>query len=87
MTSSFSGQARCLILACGNTLREDDGVGPFLAAWAEERFGVEPRVRIITRQQWTPDLAVDLAEAEAVIFIDCSVDGEPGSVKIAPVEK
>ena len=32
---------RCLILACGNTLRSDDGVGPWLAAWAEERFARE----------------------------------------------
>ncbi len=29
---------QCLILACGNTLREDDGVGPFLAQWAEEHW-------------------------------------------------
>jgi hydrogenase maturation protease len=86
MTSSFSGQARCLILACGNTLREDDGVGPFLALWAEERFSTEPRVRILARQQWTPDLAADIAEAETVLFGDCSVDGEPGAVTIAPVE-
>jgi hydrogenase maturation protease len=86
MTSSFSGQARCLLLACGNTLREDDGVGPFLALWAEERFCTEPRVRIVARQQWTPDLAADIAEAAAVIFVDCSMDAEPGSVRIAPVE-
>jgi Ni,Fe-hydrogenase maturation factor len=34
-------QARCLILACGNTLRGDDGVGPWLAEWAEKRFREE----------------------------------------------
>src|SRR5450631_3389974 len=86
MTAILSGQARCLILACGNTLREDDGVGPWLAAWAEERFGAEPRVRILARQQWTPDLAVDVAEAESVIFIDCGVGSNPGEVQIASVE-
>jgi Ni,Fe-hydrogenase maturation factor len=31
-------QVRVLILACGNTLRSDDGVGPWLAEWAEQHF-------------------------------------------------
>jgi len=56
-----------LILACGNTLRSDDGVGPWLASWAEERFADEPRVRVISRQQWTPDLAEEIAAAESVV--------------------
>lgn len=43
-------------------------------------------MRIIARQQWTPDLAADIAEAETVLFVDCSVEGEPGAVTIAPVE-
>ncbi len=77
--------ARCLILACGNTLREDDGVGPFLAEWAEERFATEPRVRIIARQQWTPELAQDVAEAESVIFIDCATNLASGEVRLATV--
>jgi hydrogenase maturation protease len=79
-------RARCLILACGNTLREDDGVGPWLAQWAEERFAGEPRVRIIVRQQWTPELAQDVAEAESVIFVDCATNATPGSVQVGPVE-
>jgi hydrogenase maturation protease len=81
-----TGRARCLILACGNTLREDDGVGPWLAVWAEERFAGEPRVRVIARQQWTPELAQDVSEAESVIFVDCCLDAKPGAVTIASVE-
>ena len=76
----------CLILACGNTLRSDDGVGPWLAAWAEERFRAETSVRVLSRQQWTPDLAEDVAHAESVIFIDCSVASSPGELRIRPVE-
>jgi hydrogenase maturation protease len=76
---------RCLILACGNTLRGDDGVGPWLAAWAEDRFSAEPAVRTIARQQWTPELAVEVARAESVIFVDCAVDAEPGAVRLATV--
>jgi hydrogenase maturation protease len=67
-------------------LRGDDGVGPWLAAWAEERFEAEPAVRVLSRQQWTPDLAEDIAQAESVVFIDCSVESSPGAVNIHPVE-
>lgn len=79
-------QARCLILACGNTLREDDGVGPWLAQWAEERFAGEPRVRVLARHQWTPELAQDVAEAQAVIFVDCATDAAAGEIRVSPVE-
>ena len=77
--------ARCLVLACGNTLRGDDGVGPKLAAWAEERFRQEPEVRVISRQQWTPDLAEDIAAADSVLFVDASAKSPPGRVHLIPV--
>lgn len=78
--------ARCLILACGNTLRGDDGVGLRLAEWAEERFQKNSDVRVVARQQWTPDLAEELAAAESVLFVDSSVNSLPGSVNLIPVE-
>ena len=78
--------ARCLILACGNTLRGDDGVGLWLAEWAEERFRTQPGVHVIAHQQWTPELAEDIARVDSVLFIDCSVNSEPGSVSLLPVE-
>jgi hydrogenase maturation protease len=77
---------RCLILACGNTLRGDDGVGRWLAAWAEERFSTEPSVRVVSRQQWTPDLAEDVACSEGVVFVDCAVDSAPGTVRVTRVQ-
>jgi len=77
---------RCLILACGNTLRGDDGVGPWLAAWVEQRFADEPAVRVTSRFQWTPDLAEDIAHAESVLFLDCAMDQKPGAVRVARVE-
>jgi len=79
-------RTRCLILACGNTLRSDDGIGPWLAQWAEDKFGNNPEVRVIARQQWTPDLAEEIAGAEALLFIDCSVASTPGSVAIVGVQ-
>ncbi len=81
-------RVRCLILGCGNTLRGDDGVGPILCAWAEERFAAEPGVRVIASQQWTPDMAEDVAAADAVLFIDCALDQEPGQLllrELSPV--
>jgi hydrogenase maturation protease len=67
-------------------LRSDDGVGPWLAEWAEERFESVPAVQVLWRQQWTPDLAEDVAHAESVVFIDSSVESSPGEVRIRPVE-
>jgi hydrogenase maturation protease len=77
---------RCLVLACGNTLRSDDGVGPHLAAWAEDRFRAEPHVRVLSRQQWTPELAAEIAAAGSVLFVDCSLQAKPGSIHLIPVE-
>jgi len=77
--------ARCLVLACGNTLRSDDGVGPNLAAWAEERFCREPEVRVISRQQWTSELAEEIAGADSVLFVDASASNPPGRVRLIPV--
>ena len=76
---------RCLILACGNALRGDDGVGLWLAAWAEERFQGQAGVRVLADHQWTPELAEDVAHAQSVLFIDCSLDAEPGSIRLDPV--
>ena len=78
-------KANCLVLACGNTLRSDDGIGPRLAEWAAHRFRDDSSVRVLARQQWTPDLAKDIADAESVLFIDSSVDSAPGRVNLIPV--
>jgi hydrogenase maturation protease len=75
---------RCLVLACGNTLRSDDGIGPWLAAWAEER--AYPGVKVLARHQWTPDLSEDVAQAESVIFLDCALDAAPGEIRIRAVK-
>lgn len=78
--------ARCLILACGNTLRGDDGVGPLLCAWAAERFAGDPGVRALSSQQWAPDLAQEVAAAETVLFVDCSLGQMPGQVLLREIE-
>ena len=77
---------RCLILACGNSTRSDDGVGPFLAEWAENRFRNNASVRVVSRQQWTPELAEEVAAADSVLFVDSSADSAPGRVRLIPIE-
>ena len=86
VNNSQARKTRCLILACGNTLRGDDGVGPWLAQWANEKFGDAPGVRVITRQQWTPELADDIAGADGVVFVDCAMDTEAGTVRVTRVD-
>jgi hydrogenase maturation protease len=76
----------CLILACGNSLREDDGVGPFLAQWAEERWRDDRRVRVLCDHQWTPEIVEEVAGAKSIIFVDCATDCAPGLVRTIPVE-
>jgi hydrogenase maturation protease len=67
-------------------MRGDDGVGLWLAEWAERRFAEHSGVRVIASFQWTPDLAEDVTRVESVLFIDCSVDSAPGSIKLTPVD-
>jgi hydrogenase maturation protease len=78
-------EPRCLILACGNTLRSDDGVGPWLCEWTANHFASDPRVCAVSRQQWTPDLAEDIAGADSVLFIDCSIESAPGHIRLREV--
>lgn len=84
--SAATSKTRCLILACGNTLRGDDGVGPRLAEWAEQRFETNHDVRVVARQQWTPDLAEEIAAAESVLFVDSSIQSLPGHVDLISVD-
>lgn len=76
----------CLILACGNTLRSDDGIGPYLCDWASRHFQADPPIQTISRQQWTPDLAQDIAASDFVLFLDCSVESAAGEVRLRPVD-
>jgi len=76
---------RCLLLACGNSLRGDDGAGPWLAAWAAKRFSSTAGLRFVVRMQWTPELAQDLAQAESAIFIDASTLAAPGVALLHPI--
>jgi hydrogenase maturation protease len=79
-----SDVARQLVLACGNTLRGDDGVG-WRIAEAVENDPSLPGVLVVVTHQLTPELAQPISGADTVIFVDCSAVSLPGEVSVFPV--
>jgi len=76
---------RQLIIACGNTLRGDDGVAWRIAELLLETFQ-NPDVEILTAQQLSPELAHSISMAETVIFVDAAVEMLPGEIRLEAVE-
>ena len=78
--------AGLLIIGYGNTLRQDDGVGPKVAE-AVAALGL-PGVRTLAAPLLTPELAEQVSRARAVIFVDAAVDAprEVQMRKLAPAE-
>jgi len=60
--------ARPLLIGIGNRLRGDDGAGPLLIEHLAGGGG--GRLRTLAVQQLTPELAAEVAEASAVLFVD-----------------
>lgn len=63
-----------LVIGYGNTLRCDDGVGQKIATKVAE--WEIPGLRSLAVFQLTPELAVDLVEADLVIFVDAVIQSE-----------
>jgi hydrogenase maturation protease len=75
-----------LVIGYGNPLRGDDGVGPLIAEeLARHLRDPESKVQVIACHQLSPELAEPVAETRAVIFIDASVDLQPGEVRVSAV--
>jgi hydrogenase maturation protease len=82
--SRTAAGAPALLLACGNSLRQDDGVGLRIAE-AAEQFIPASRLRIVAAQQFTPEMAADLAATDLVIFVDACAADDPGAIRVCPV--
>jgi len=74
-----------LLLACGNPLCGDDGVGWKIAEAAERDPGFVD-VKVVVSQQFTPELSEWLRDADVVVFVDASSTAEPGKVSSFVVE-
>jgi hydrogenase maturation protease len=66
-----------LVIACGNPLRQDDGVGWAVAAALSGRRDVE----IETVHQLLPELAEPLSRASFAVFVDARRGGPTGEVR------
>ena len=74
-------QYRTLIIGYGSPIRGDDAIGP-LAADALAAGPLPAGVSVISRHILTAELVEDIAAADRVIFLDATVEGEPGAVRV-----
>jgi hydrogenase maturation protease len=72
--------ASVLIIGCGNPLRCDDGMA-WRVAEALSLRQLPPEVKIMVQHQLTPELAVPVSQAQAVIFLDAACEGRPGELR------
>jgi hydrogenase maturation protease len=83
-TMAAHASSPALLLACGNSLRQDDAIGLRIAEAAEHLFPAA-KLRIVSAQQFTPEMAADLAETELAIFVDADAADEPGAIRVQPI--
>lgn len=84
MARLYKSHPSILVIGIGNTLRGDDAIGPLAAERIAGRNRSD-RLRVITQQGLVPELAADLAEVDAVLFLDASYDPQPNRVELRPV--
>jgi hydrogenase maturation protease len=75
---------KTLIIGYGSPIRGDDAIGP-LAADALAADTLPPGVEVISRHILTAELVEDIAAVDRVIFLDATVEGEPGEVRVRPL--
>jgi len=63
---------KALVLACGNSLRGDDGVAFQVVSYLRND-SCDPAAEFYCQQQWTPELAEPISQADIVIFVDAAV--------------
>lgn len=67
-----------LVIGYGNSLRGDDGAGPFVAS--QMGHGA------IVCHQLTPELAEPISQARRVVFVDAQMGLAPGEVAVHAIE-
>src|SRR5689334_9578803 len=80
----MADQKPVLVIGYGNTLRGDDGVGPEVA-----RILAECELPFVETRQATqlmPEFAEQVANAEAVIFVDANAEANASSVSLGFLE-
>ena len=75
-----------LILAYGNPLRGDDGIGPEAGERLRSILHDSDDVEIRTMHQLTPELMEPISRAARVIFIDVCEGAVPGAISQRAIE-
>ena len=78
-------EKKILIIAYGNPIRQDDGVGWRAARHLRELFRDDP-MEVIFRQQLTPELVLSVSNASRVVFIDSEVGDTPGTITLRDLD-
>lgn len=74
-----------VIIGIGNTLRQDDGLGPAVVERLRSQLA-DSRVELLEVQSLTPELATNIWKARRVIFVDASEALAPGEIQHKSVE-
>lgn len=72
-----------LIIGYGNPLRRDDGVGWAVIEAIEAQ--APPDMTCLAVHQLTPELSEGVANADLVMLIDASAEGEAGYIHVTPI--
>jgi len=76
---------KTLVIGYGSPIRGDDALGP-LVADRLAALPLPPEVEVRARHILTAELVADLEQVERVIFLDASIEGEPGEVRCEPLQ-
>lgn len=74
-----------LVVGYGNTLREDDGFGPYVIR-ALAASTLSAKLCLLERQLLTVELCDELEQAEVCVFVDAATTGDLGAVSVRRVE-
>src|ERR1700723_1628969 len=80
-----------VVLACGNTVRGDDGVAWTIGSEIEQSIvrgsSQYADVEVILTHQLLPEHAEPLSKTNLAIFVDCSAVADPGVVSTIQVRQ
>ena len=72
--------SKILVVGYGNPLRADDGLGCHVARQVAHHLRGDERVEVVPCHQLAPEIVKQIADADFVVFVDASTEGEPGTI-------
>ena len=69
-----------IIFAYGNIMRGDDAAGVVLGEYLQKCYLDHPEVEVVVQRQLLPEHLPMMAQAEELLFLDATIDGEPGEI-------